>query len=116
MDIISAYIGLSKVYNYMNVLADYAGFFCILSLNCKSVSSAVPLFKSSFGRRGDIGSVAIWEQNSLCLLFILNWEKDKHKKTETQTLYNNMEMVDLIFPALTILHDIILLSWTFFFY
>lgn len=40
-----------------------------------SVCCTVPLFKSSFGSWRDIGAVAIWEQNSLSLFFILNWQQ-----------------------------------------
>lgn len=36
------------------------------------VSCAAPLFKSPPGSSGDIGTVAVGEQNSLCLFFILN--------------------------------------------
>lgn len=36
------------------------------------VSCGAPLFKSPPDSSGDIGTVAVGEQNSLCLFFILN--------------------------------------------
>lgn len=50
-----------------------------------SVHCAVPLLEPSLGRGGDVGAVAVREENSLCLVFVLNWQMEKHIRVEIKT-------------------------------
>lgn len=50
-----------------------------------SVHCAVPLLEPSLGRGGDVGAVAVREENPLCLVFVLNWQTEKHIEVDIKT-------------------------------
>lgn len=83
----SAYICTSNTCVIRAYRADYCVvfFFQHHVMKLLSVHCAVPLLEPSLGRGGDVGAVAVREENSLCLVFVLNWQMEKHIRVEIKT-------------------------------